>query len=124
MEYFMEITMMEENTRLLARVLPLFKGECDVNISSFPLILIHSALSIIIHHLHTNHERLIVLLVFLKYLVEFFLVYREEFVFGCHLHKIIPMDNILWDVFHSILEEEPILVPNIGLSLRFSKVIL
>lgn len=37
------------------------------------------------------------------------------------LHKIIPLDYILWDVFHSVLEEEPILVTEYRLVVTFFK---
>jgi len=118
--------------------------------------------------------------VFLKYVVEFFLVHWKEFVFGCHpkrkiktwhgygrgrwhnigslhsavdmrgdwweknglddsqteghrvgmwekkmerdvLHQVIPPDNVLWDIFHCVLEEEPILVTEYRLVVAFFK---
>ena len=37
------------------------------------------------------------------------------------LHEVIPPDNILWDVFYSILEEEPILVTKYRFVVAFFK---
>ena len=37
------------------------------------------------------------------------------------LHQIIPPDNVLWYIFHCVLEEEPILVTEYRLVVAFFK---
>jgi len=60
---------------------------------------------------HHKRAELSMVAVFREDMMELFFVDRVQAVFCSHLNEVVPLDNVLRDIFNGILKIEPVFVP-------------